>query len=121
MHQHPRPRFTYLGHATVRCDLPGVLITGALGFFVVTLFQYSFALGWIQSSIVLYVLVLAVILYQALHFNRAVLEGAVALRGGNSAEFDRLALAKWPAMLTHLMALAIVVMIILMAMKPTLH
>jgi len=23
MHQHPRPRFTYLGHATVRCDLPG--------------------------------------------------------------------------------------------------
>jgi L-ascorbate metabolism protein UlaG (beta-lactamase superfamily) len=23
MHQHPRPQFTYLGHATVRCDLPG--------------------------------------------------------------------------------------------------
>ena len=23
MHQHPRPHFTYLGHATVRCDLPG--------------------------------------------------------------------------------------------------
>jgi L-ascorbate metabolism protein UlaG (beta-lactamase superfamily) len=23
MSQHPRPRFTYLGHATVRCDLPG--------------------------------------------------------------------------------------------------
>lgn len=23
MHQHPRPKFTYLGHATVRCDLPG--------------------------------------------------------------------------------------------------
>jgi L-ascorbate metabolism protein UlaG (beta-lactamase superfamily) len=22
-HQHPRPKFTYLGHATVRCDLPG--------------------------------------------------------------------------------------------------
>jgi L-ascorbate metabolism protein UlaG (beta-lactamase superfamily) len=23
MSQHPRPRFTYIGHATVRCDLPG--------------------------------------------------------------------------------------------------
>lgn len=23
MSQHPRPKFTYLGHATVRCDLPG--------------------------------------------------------------------------------------------------
>lgn len=23
MNQHPRPSFTYLGHATVRCDLPG--------------------------------------------------------------------------------------------------
>jgi L-ascorbate metabolism protein UlaG (beta-lactamase superfamily) len=23
MHQHPRPKFTCLGHATVRCDLPG--------------------------------------------------------------------------------------------------
>ncbi len=23
MGQHPRPKFTYLGHATVRCDLPG--------------------------------------------------------------------------------------------------
>jgi L-ascorbate metabolism protein UlaG (beta-lactamase superfamily) len=23
MSQHPRPRFTYLGHATIRCDLPG--------------------------------------------------------------------------------------------------
>jgi L-ascorbate metabolism protein UlaG (beta-lactamase superfamily) len=23
MNQHPRPKFTYLGHATVRCDLPG--------------------------------------------------------------------------------------------------
>src|SRR6185436_6982981 len=23
MSQHPRPKFTYLGHATVRCELPG--------------------------------------------------------------------------------------------------
>ena len=23
MSQHPRPKFTYMGHATVRCDLPG--------------------------------------------------------------------------------------------------
>jgi L-ascorbate metabolism protein UlaG (beta-lactamase superfamily) len=23
MNQHPRPKFTYLGHSTVRCDLPG--------------------------------------------------------------------------------------------------
>ena len=23
MNQHPRPKFTYLGHATVRCDFPG--------------------------------------------------------------------------------------------------
>src|ERR687890_2523 len=26
MSQHPRPTFTWLGHATVRCDLPGGVV-----------------------------------------------------------------------------------------------
>jgi len=102
--------------------LPGVLITGALGFYVVTLFQYSFALGWVRASIVLYLGVLgAILFYQLPYYGKAVRAGEAALRGGPSAEFDRLALAKGPAMLTHLNALAILVMIILMAMKPTLQ
>jgi len=102
--------------------LPGVLITGALGFYVVHLFRYSFALGWIQISVVLYILLLAAILfYQMPHYRKAVRAGEAALSGGSSAELDRLALAKGPAMLTHFMALTIVVMIILMAMKPTLQ
>lgn len=102
--------------------LPGVLITGALGFYVVHLFRYSFGLGWIQISVVLYALLLAAILfYQMPHYRNAVRAGEAAMGGGSSAEFDRLARAKGPAMLTHFMALAIVVMIILMAMKPTLQ
>jgi|SRR4051794_23690922 hypothetical protein len=104
--------------------LPGVLITGALGFYLVTAFQYGFGLGWVKVSVVLYLLVLAGILfYQVPHFRKAVRAGEAAVREGGStaqiAEFERLALAKGPAMLTHVIALAILVMIILMAMKPT--
>jgi uncharacterized membrane protein len=96
--------------------VPGVLITGALGFYLVSGFQYGFALGWVKASIVLYLLVLGGILfYQVPHFRKAVRAG----EAGDTGELDRLALAKGPAMLTHLIALAIVVMIILMAMKPT--
>lgn len=85
--------------------LPGALVAGALGFYLVTGRGYGFGLLWVKLSIVLYLLVLAGILfYQAPHFRKSAETGD--------------AIGKGPAMLTHLVALAIVVMVILMAMKP---
>jgi len=92
--------------------VPGVLVAGGLGFYLVNGFQYGFGKGWIQVSIGLYVLLLAgIFLVQVPHFRKAL--------GAEGAELERLARAPLPAMLNHVNALLIVVMTILMAMKPT--
>jgi uncharacterized membrane protein len=92
--------------------LPGVLLAGALGFYLVSGFQLGFGVGWIQASVALYfVLLAAIVLVQVPHFSRA-------LGTKDAAELERLARAPLPAMLTHVNALLILVMTILMAMKP---
>lgn len=92
--------------------VPGVLVTGALGFYLVSGFQYGFGKGWVQASVGLYVLLLAsIFLVQVPHFRKAL--------SAPAGELERLARAPLPAMLTHVNALVILVMIILMAMKPT--
>jgi uncharacterized membrane protein len=93
--------------------VPGVLVTGALGFYLVSGFQYGFGKGWVQASIGLYLLLLAgIFLVQVPHFRKA-------LHAGEGPELERLARAPLPAILNHVNALIILVMIILMAMKPT--
>jgi uncharacterized membrane protein len=86
--------------------VPGVLVAGLLGFYLVTGLHYGFGPLWVRISIVLYLLVLAgVLFYQVPNFRKAAETGT---------------LAKGPAMLTHVVALAIVILVILMAMKPAL-
>jgi hypothetical protein len=93
--------------------VPGVLVAGALGFYLVSGFQYGFGKGWVQASVVLFVVLLAgIFLVQVPHFRKAA-------RGGGEAELDRLARAALPNMLMHVNALVILIMIVLMAMKPT--
>lgn len=93
--------------------VPGVLVAGGLGFYLVSGFQYGYGKGWIQLSVALYVLLLAgIFLVQVPHFRKA-------LQAGEGAELERLARAPLPAILNHVNALLIVVMVILMAMKPT--
>jgi uncharacterized membrane protein len=92
--------------------LPGVLLAGALGFYLVNGFQFGYGVGWIQASAALYfVLLAAIVLVQVPHFSRA-------LGTKDAAELERLARAPLPLMLTHVNALLILVMTILMAMKP---
>lgn len=104
--------------------IPGALIAGGLGFYLLYGFRFGFVFGWVKISVVLYVILLAIILlYQTPHLRRAVRAGEEALRapggqGEAGAEFDRLARAPLPAMLTHINALLILVMIILMAFRP---
>jgi uncharacterized membrane protein len=86
--------------------VPGVLAAGVLGFYLVTGLHYGFGSFWVKASIAVYLLVLAGILfYQAPHVRKSAETGD--------------AIAKGPAMLTHVVALAIVVMVVLMALKPT--
>jgi len=86
--------------------IPGAVVAGALGFYLVTGLHYGFGPFWVKASIVLYLVVLAGILfYQAPHIRKSAETGD--------------AIGKGPAMFTHIVALAIVVMVILMAMKPT--
>jgi len=93
--------------------VPGVLVAGGLGFYLVSGFQYGFGKGWIQASAALYVLLLAsILLVQVPHFHKA-------LSAQEGPELERFARAPLPAMLNHVNALIILVMIILMAMKPT--
>jgi uncharacterized membrane protein len=96
--------------------VPGVLVAGALGFYLVSGFQYGFGKGWVQVSVGLYVLLLAsIFLVQVPHFRKALHAG----HAGENAELERLARSPLPVMLNHVNALIILVMIILMAMKPT--
>lgn len=92
--------------------VPGVLVTGALGFYLVSGFQYGFGKGWVQASVGLYVLLLAsIFLVQVPHFRKA-----LHVKG---PELEQLARASLPTILNHVNALIILVMTILMAMKPT--
>lgn len=92
--------------------VPGVLVAGALGFYLVSGFQYGFGKGWVQVSVGLYVLLLAgIFLVQVPHFRKAL--------HAKGPELEQLARASLPTILNHVNALIIVVMTILMAMKPT--
>jgi hypothetical protein len=76
-----------------------------LGFYLVTGLHYGFGPLWVRISIGLYLIVLGgVLFYQMPAFRKAAETGGTVGKG--------------PVMLTHILALAIVLMVILMAMKP---
>lgn len=85
--------------------VPGVVAAGLLGFYQVTAAGFGFRAGWVQASSVLYLLLLAIVLLiQAPALRRA------AQSGGP--------LSPRVAMLTHVNALLVVVLVFLMAFKP---
>jgi len=85
--------------------VPGVIVAGLLGFYQVTAARMGFRAGWVQASSVLYLVLLAIVL----------LAQAPALRkaaqGGGP-------LSPAVAMLTHVGALLVVLLVLLMAFKP---
>ncbi|HXO18374.1 MAG TPA: DUF2269 family protein [Thermoanaerobaculia bacterium] len=100
--------------------LPGAIVAGLLGFYLVTARGYTFGTGWVQASAVLYVVMLAVsLLYLTPRLRRTLAAGEASLAAGSpSSEFQRLAAAKLPGILADVNALGIVILTLLMVVKP---
>jgi len=100
--------------------VPGALVAGLLGFYLVTARGYNFGVRWVDVSAVLYLLMLAVTLaYLVPRLRRTLAAGEASLAAGKpTPEFARLAGAKLPGILADVNALGIVVLTFLMVVKP---
>ena len=86
--------------------LPGALLSGALGLYQLTVREgFGFKAGWVHASLTLWLILLAIVLFVQMPRIRE-----AARTGG--------AVSPLVAMLTHVNALLIVLMIFLMAFKP---
>jgi uncharacterized membrane protein len=100
--------------------LPGAVVAGLLGFYLVTGRGFGFGPGWVQLSSLLYLAMLAVTLfYLTPRLRRTLAAGEESLRGGSpTPEFQRLAGAKLPGILADVNALGILILTLLMTLKP---
>ncbi len=85
-------------------SVPGVILAGIIGFALLGIRKFGFNLGWVQGSLALYLVLLVSILFIQLPALRQ------ARTGG--------APNKLAAMLPHIDATLIVLLVILMAVKP---
>ena len=85
--------------------LPGALISGALGLYLVMAEGFGFSRGWVHASLLLWLLLLAIVLFVQMPRLRE-----AARTGGDVPPLV--------AILTHVNALFIVVMVFLMTVKP---
>ncbi len=85
--------------------LPGALLSGILGLYLVMAGGFGFKRGWVHASLLLWLLVLAIVLFVQMPRIRE-----AARTGGD--------IPPLVAILTHVSALFIVVMVVLMTMKP---
>ena len=99
---------------------PGVLFTGALGFYLLYAFRIGFLPGWVKVSVVIYFILGAGILFVQVPGVRKALRAAEASRtaGAPTPELRAVEQAKLPAILTHVNATLIFILIFLMAFKP---
>lgn len=85
--------------------LPGALLAGALGLYQVMAGGFGFTRGWVHASLTLWLILLAIVLFVQMPKVRE-----AARTGGNVPPVV--------AMLTHVNALIIVLLVFLMAFKP---
>ncbi|HKH47716.1 MAG TPA: DUF2269 family protein [Thermoanaerobaculia bacterium] len=85
--------------------LPGALLSGVLGLYQVMVGGFAFNRGWIHTSLLLWLLLLAIVLFVQMPKIRE------AVRTGSDVP-------PLVAILTHVNALFIVVMVFLMTFKP---
>lgn len=85
--------------------LPGALLAGALGLYQVMAGGFGFTRGWVHASLTLWLILLAIVLFVQMPKVRE-----AARTGGNVPPVA--------AMLTHVNALIIVLLVFLMAFKP---
>jgi uncharacterized membrane protein len=99
--------------------LPGAVVAGLLGFYLVTARGHRFSFAWVQMSAGLYLLMLAVILFYLTPRLRRTLAAAEAslAAGTPTPEMQNLAAAKLPGILADVNALVIVVLTLLMVFR----
>jgi uncharacterized membrane protein len=99
--------------------VPGAVVAGLLGFYLVTARGWTFRLLWVEISAVLYLVMIAVtLLYLVPWLRRTVAAAEASLAAGApTAELQRLASAKLPGILADVNALGIVVLTLLMVFK----
>lgn len=85
-------------------SVPGVILAGILGFGLLGIRKFGFNLGWVQGSLVLYLILLVSILFIQLPALRRARTGTAP--------------GKLAGMLPHIDATLIVLLVILMAVKP---
>ena len=100
--------------------IPGAIIAGLLGFWLVTARGWGFSPGWVRASIVIYLLMLATGLGYVGPKMRAMLRVAEAslAAGAPTAEYQQLAANKLPGILADVNALGILILTLLMTLKP---
>ena len=100
--------------------VPGAIVAGLLGFYLVTARGFNFEVRWVQLSSVLYLLMLAVTLAYLVPRLKKTLAAAEAslAQGSPTPELLRLAEAKLPGILADVNALGIVVLTLLMVVRP---
>lgn len=89
---------------TTTYTVPGVVLAGLLGFYQVTASRIGFGPGWVRASAVVYLALLAIVLLVQVPALRRAQAGAP--------------LSPAVAMLTHVDALLILILIFLMSFKP---
>jgi hypothetical protein len=99
--------------------LPGAIVAGLLGFYLVTAKRFGFAALWVRISAVLYLLMLAVTLFYLVpRLRRTLAAGEASLvKGAPTPELLALTAAKLPGILADVNALGIVVLTFLMVFK----
>ena len=100
--------------------IPGGIIAGLLGFWLLTARGWGFSPGWVRVSIAIYLLMLASGLGYIGPKMRAMLRAAEAslAAGSPTVEYQRLAANKLPGILADVNALGIIVLTLLMTLKP---
>ncbi len=100
--------------------MPGAVVAGLLGFWLVSARGWGFQLGWVHASIGLYVVMLVLGFGYIGPRSRATLRAAEAslAAGAPTPEFQRLAAVKLPGILADVNALGIVLLTLLMTLKP---
>lgn len=100
--------------------IPGSLLAGGTGLWLLILMPSLFRAGWIHVSITLWVLLLGLnLLYVFPHLRRTLAAGEASLAaGGPTDELKRLAASAAPRLLADLNAVAILIFVFLMSLKP---
>lgn len=102
------------------CAIPGATFAGFTGLYLLGPMGYGFEPGWVHVSLTIWLLLLGThLLYLAPRAKKILAAAEASLEAGApSEELRRLSAAKAPAILADISALAIVVLVILMAVRP---